>query len=198
MSDIRIEVLTGARLTAHLPDVARLRIEVFRAFPYLYDGDFESEARYLRSFASSPDAVIVGAFDGETVVGASTAGPLATQMDDFTAPFKARGEDMSRYFYFGESVLQRAFRGQGIGVRFFEAREAHARECGASIAAFCAVVRADDHPARPEDYVPLDAFWRKRGYAPVQGLACRLDWREVGEVDEIRHEMQFWTKRLTP
>ena len=198
MSAVRVEALTGTRLQAHLPDVARLRIEVFRAFPYLYDGDFDYEARYIRSFAASCDAVIVAAFDGDEVVGASTAGPLAGQMDEVTAPFRARGEDLSRYFYFGESVLKRDYRGRGIGVRFFELREALAHKYDASIAAFCAVVRPDNHPVRPKDYVPLDAFWRKRGYAPVPGLICQMSWREIGEADESRKAMQFWTKRLTP
>jgi GNAT superfamily N-acetyltransferase len=190
--------LTGARLTTHLPDVARLRIEVFRAFPYLYDGDLDAEARYIRAFAASPNAVIVVAFEGDEVVGASTAAPLATQTDDVTQPFRARGEDLFRFFYFGESVLGQAFRGQGIGVRFFEMREAHALAFGASVAVFCSVVRADDHPARPRAYAPLDAFWQKRGYAPAPGLICQMGWREVGEGSETRKAMQFWTKRLIP
>ena len=195
MTGIRVEALTGARLAAHLSDVARLRIEVFRAFPYLYDGDLAYEARYLRAFAAARDAVIVGAFDGEAVVGASTAAPLAGQMDEVVAPFRARGEDLSRWFYFGESVLKSGYRGQGIGVRFFELREAQALECGASMTAFCAVAR-DNHPARPKDYVPLDAFWRKRGYAPAPGLTCQISWREIGGADETANTMQFWTKAL--
>lgn len=197
MSGIRIETLTGERLRAHLPDVARLRIEVFRDFPYLYDGDLDYEARYIASFAASPDALVVGAFDGDAVVGASTAAPMATQMAEVTAPFRARGEDLSRYFYFGESVLSRAYRGSGIGVRFFEEREAHARACGASAAAFCAVVREREHAARPADYVALDAFWQRRGFAPAPGLLCRLSWKEIGEDGESPKVMQFWTKRLS-
>jgi GNAT superfamily N-acetyltransferase len=198
MSGVRIEALTGARLTKHLPDVARLRIEVFRAYPYLYDGDLDAEARYIRAFAASSNAVIVAAFEGDEVVGASTAAPLAAQTDDVTAPFRSRGEDLSRHFYFGESVLKQDFRGRGIGVRFFEAREAHARAGGASIATFCSVVRADDHPARPKDFIPLDAFWRKRGYARAPGLICQMGWREIGDDVETGKAMQFWTKRLTP
>jgi GNAT superfamily N-acetyltransferase len=111
--------------------------------------------------------------------------------------FRARGEDLSRYFYFGESVLSRAYRGAGIGVRFFEEREAHARACGAAVAAFCAVVRASDHPARPRDYVPLDAFWQRRGFAVAPGLLCQLSWKEIGADDESPKAMQFWTKRLS-
>jgi GNAT superfamily N-acetyltransferase len=197
MSGIRIEALTGARLKAHLPDVARLRIEVFRDFPYLYDGDLDYEAGYIASFAASPHALVVVAFDGDGVVGASTAAPMATQMAEVTEPFRARGEDLSRYFYFGESVLGRAYRGTGIGVRFFKEREKHARDCGAQIATFCAVVRAGDHPARPKGYVALDAFWQRRGFSMAPGLTCRIGWKEVGEDDESPKTMQFWTKRLS-
>jgi GNAT superfamily N-acetyltransferase len=193
---IRVEPLLGARLRAHLPDVARLRIEVFREFPYLYDGDLDYERRYIAAFAASRDAVVVAAFDGDAIVGASTAAPLSTQMDEITEPFRAHGEDLGAYFYFGESVLKKAYRGHGIGVRFFEHREAQARACGATATAFCAVVRPAGHPARPDDYQALDLFWQKRGYAPQPGLICHISWKEIGETEESPKPMQFWTKRL--
>ena len=193
---VRIEPLIGSRLTARLPDLARLRIEVFRAFPYLYDGDSVYEERYLSSLAAAPSGAIIAAFDGDTIVGASTAAPLGGMMDEVTAPFRARDDDLARYFYFGESVLRASHRGLGIGVRFFELREAHARAHHARTTTFCSVIRPADHPARPERYVPLDQFWRNRGYAPEPGLICHLSWREVGEREETPKPMQFWTKRL--
>jgi GNAT superfamily N-acetyltransferase len=193
---VRVEPLTGARLAAHLGDVARLRIEVFRAYPYLYDGDLDYERKYLAAFASSSNAVIVAAFDGDEVVGASTAAPLATQMDEITSPFRARGEDLTKVFYFGESVLRRSYRGQGIGGRFFDAREAQARACVSETIVFCSVVRPMDHPARPQGYEPLDGFWGKRGYAPQPGLICYLSWKEIGALAESPKPMQFWMKRL--
>lgn len=195
---VRVEPLTGHGIAARLGDVARLRIEVFRAYPYLYDGDLEYEHRYLAAFAASRDGVVVAACDGDEVVGAATAAPLSGQAAAITAPFRTRSLDLTRYFYFGESVLRSDLRGQGIGVRFFELREAHARAHGAEHAAFCAVVRADNHPDRPKDYVPLDRFWRRRGYTPTPGLICGLSWKEIGEAEETEKPMQFWTKRLAP
>jgi hypothetical protein len=198
MSALSIKALTGAELSARLADVARLRIEVFRAIPYLYDGDLAYEARYPSAFAASANALIVCAFDGDEVVGASTAAPLGSQMEHVRAPLRARGDDLARVFYFGETVLRMPYRGQGIGVRFFELREAHAHASGAATVAFCAVIRPNQHPARPKDYEPLDAFRRRRGFAPEPGLICRLSWREIGEREESPKAMQFWTKRLTP
>ena len=58
------ETLTGAAATAVLDDVARLRIAVFRDWPYLYDGDAAYERDYLRAY-TNPGAVIVTARDGD-------------------------------------------------------------------------------------------------------------------------------------
>ncbi len=58
------------------------------------------------------------------------------------------------------------------------------------------MVRPDDHPLKPKDYIPLDAFWGKRGYTPVDGLIATYDWKDVDQADETTHKMQFWMKPL--
>jgi GNAT superfamily N-acetyltransferase len=190
-----VRPLTGGELVAALDRLADLRIRVFAAWPYLYDGDAVYEAAYLREFAAAPDAVLVAAFDGADIVGAATAAPMIHQKAEFRDPFAARGLDIARLFYFGESVLLPAYRGRGIGHGFFDHREAQARQCGANAACFAAVIRPADHPARAADYVPLDAFWTKRGYAPVPGLVTELGWKDHGEADESLKPMQYWLKQ---
>ena len=192
-----IERVTGEGLRRYVPDLARLRIQVFRDWPYLYEGDEAYERTYLETYIRSPRSVVVLALDGGRAVGASTALPLADESEYVTAPFIARGLNIARIFYFGESVLDRAYRGQGIGVRFFEEREAHARSFGTfDTACFCAVQRPDDHPMRPKDYVPLDAFWNRRGYAKDPGFLTHFPWRDIGEAGETEKPMAFWFKRL--
>jgi GNAT superfamily N-acetyltransferase len=194
---IRVERLTGEAVRQHIPDLARLRIEVFREWPYLYDGDEAYERRYLETYVRSKRSVVVLARDGDKVIGASTALPLADETDYVTAPFAERGMDTARYFYFGESVLDRAYRGRGLGVRFFEEREAHARAFGTfEIATFCAVQRPADHPMRPRDYVPLDGFWARRGYAKDPGFVASFSWRDTGDAEETEKPMAFWFKQL--
>ena len=151
---VTVAPVTGGALADVLPALARLRITVFRDFPYLYDGDPAYEAAYLADFAAAAGAVIVVARDGSEIVGAATAAPLATQDTAWRAPLAAAGFDITRTFYFGESVLRGEYRGRGIGHAFFDHREAQARTCGATAAAFCSVVRAADHPARPADHPP--------------------------------------------
>lgn len=189
-----VRPLTGAEIGAALGDLAQLRITVFAAYPYLYDGDAAYEAEYLAEYAAAADAVLVAAFDGARIVGAATAAPVIHQKAEFREPFAARGLDVDRLFYFGESVLLPEYRGHGVGHAFFDHREAQAKACGASAACFAAVIRPEDHPARPEGYVPHDAFWTKRGYAVVPGLVTELAWKEHGEADESLKAMQYWLR----
>jgi GNAT superfamily N-acetyltransferase len=194
------EILTvsGDALLPYVPALARLRIAVFRDWPYLYDGDPAYEERYLRSYVDSPRAGVVLAIAGDEVVGASTCLPLTDETANIQAPFLAQGIDPGRSFYFGESILLHPWRGHGLGRRFFTEREAHTRRVSAcDIAAFCAVERPADHPARPVGYVPLDSFWRNRGFARAPGMACTMSWREVGATVETPHRLNFWWKSLT-
>jgi len=188
--------LRGAEVAPFLDDVARLRIAVFRDWPYLYDGDAAYEREYLAAYAASPDSVFVLARDGDTVVGASTGLPLADDAVDFRQPFLDAGRDPETVFYFGESVLLPAYRGFGVGHAFFDAREAHARALGRfATTAFCAVDRAADDTRAPAGHRANDAFWHKRGYQRQPGLAVRLRWNELGH-GEVEHALTFWTRAL--
>jgi len=195
-SAITIRAFTGAEIRAAIDDLAALRIAVFAAYPYLYDGDVAYEAEYLREFIAAPGGVLVAALDGDRIVGAATASPMHAQKAAFRQPFEARGIDTARLFYFGESVLLPDYRGRGIGHAFFDHREAQALAQGADAATFAAVVRAADHPARPVGYQPLDGFWAKRGYAPVAGLTTELAWQEHGAAGETVNQMQYWLRRF--
>jgi GNAT superfamily N-acetyltransferase len=198
MSDVhlRFATLAGPALLPLLPDLARLRIVVFREWPYLYEGDEAYERDYLRAYARDAGAAVVICGDGDAVVGAATCGPMATGHDKVRAAFVAAGLDPSEFCYFGESVLLAGYRGQGAGVRFFAEREAHARSLGLRRAAFCGVLRDPADPRRPAGYVPLDGFWRKRGYTPRPDLTVTFDWKEIGAAEETPHTLSFWLKDL--
>lgn len=138
--------------------------------------------------------MVVGAFDGGEMVGASTAAPMEHHAEDFAAAFP--DDDLTSIYYLAESVLRPAYRGQGIGHRFFDLREAEGRASGRRRAAFCSVVRPDDHPARPEAARTHDAFWRARGYAPLPGAVARFSWRDVGATEQTEKPLQFWARDL--
>jgi GNAT superfamily N-acetyltransferase len=189
--------LTASAITEILPALAALRIKIFRAWPYLYDGDAVYERNYLQTYVNTPRAAVIIARDGDAVIGASTCLPLARETVNVQEPFRDAGREIEDIFYFGESVLDTNYRGLGIGVQFFALREAHARSFHAyTTAAFCAVQRPDDHPMRPAGFKTLDDFWKKRGYSRQPGLQCRMSWRDLGEPRESEKTLIFWTKTL--
>lgn len=191
-----ITSLLGKQLLPYLNDIARLRIQVFNDWPYLYQGSLDYERDYLAAYAATPDAVCVIARSGDAVVGASTGLPLLDDGPAFRKPFEQAGLDPARVFYFGESVLLPAYRGQGIGHAFFDAREAHALALGRfTQTAFCAVDRADDDPRRPPGDRDNAVFWHKRGYQRQPGMTMQLQWEEAGQ-GNVMHPLTFWTRTL--
>ncbi|GAA4223000.1 GNAT superfamily N-acetyltransferase [Sagittula marina] len=191
---LEVTRLTGEALDAALPELARLRIDVFRAFPYLYEGDLAYESKYLRSYRQNQNAILVAVRDDDRIVGAATGMPLADHADasELTGPMPP----VEKIFYCAESVLLPEYRGHGLGHAFFDAREAEARRQGFDYTLFCGVVRSEDHPDRPEGYRPLDAFWRNRGYAKADGVTATFCWTDLGNRDETPHLLQAWIRQL--
>jgi len=194
---IAVETFIGAEVEPWLHAVAALRIAVFREWPYLYDGDFDYEAKYLATYAASAASLFVLAFDGDKLVGASTGIPLDHETSAFKQAFFARSIPYGDVFYFGESVLLPEYRNRGIGHRFFDERELHARRMGScAMTAFCAVERDEGDPRRPPDYRGNELFWAKRGYQPQPDMFCRINWREVGAERETAHRLRYWLRPL--
>lgn len=191
-----VRSLAGPDLAKALDAVAALRIAVFRDFPYLYDGDAAYERRYLEPYLRSAGALVVGAFEGAELVGASTALPLADHDPEVGEAVARAGYDAAKTHYCAESVLLPGYRGQGVGHAFFDHREAHARAFGSLYCCFCAVLRPHDHPARPAAYRPLDPFWRARGYRPLPGITATLSWKDLGDPAETPKPLQLWMRRL--
>jgi GNAT superfamily N-acetyltransferase len=196
VSTIVVSTLSGAAIEPFLDAVASLRIRVFRDFPYLYDGSLSYERDYLAGFAAAEGSVLVLARDGDHVVGCATAMPMAVADPEFQRPFRAAPIPTEGIFYFGESVLEPAWRGQGIGHRFFDQREAAARAAGATLITFCAVQRPTDHPLKPADYQPLDPFWKKRGYTRRNDLSTEFSWKDIDQPIETGKTMVFWVRGL--
>lgn len=199
MSDIRpleVRALSGADLEAALNDMARLRITVFRDWPYLYDGTLDYERHYLQTYRDSPGALLVAAFDADRIVGGSTSAPMEDHAEEFAEPMRQSGVPLEKILYGAESVLLPEYRGRGVGHRFVDLREAHARALGRTHVAFCSVMRPEDHPLRPSQYRSNDAFWSKRGYRILPGAVAQFTWRDIDQSSETAKPLQFWMRQL--
>ena len=193
---LRIQSLHGAEIRAHLDALADLRIAVFRDWPYLYEGTRDYETHYLQTYLQCPRSLAILVWDDRRCIGASTVQPLADAPEEMQQPFLDAGLEISKIDYFGESVLLPAYRGQGLGVKFFELREAHARALDLPLCAFCAVQRPDDDHRRPEGYQSNDAFWERRGYVKKAELQTTFSWPDIGETRSSAKPMTFWMRAL--
>lgn len=196
MNEIRIAPLRGQALKPYLEELGKLRLGVFREYPYLYDGTLEDERDYLKTYVTAATSLVALAQDGDKPVGATTCLRMDEADAGFRACFEKAGYDTSSICYLGESVLQKPYRGRGIGKQFCKIREDHARRLDCTVTAFCAVDRDEKHPLRPADYQPLDGFWQAQGYVRQPSLQAAFAWKEVHEANESLKTLTFWIKKL--
>ncbi len=195
-ADIQVRTFTGAAIAQATGAFQALHVEVFRDWPYLYDGDPAAQPYIADYVAHSRNALFLATVAGEPV-GAATCLPLEEESANVQAPFLERGWDPRRFFYFGEGIVRAAWRGRGLGVRLFALRESHARAVStADYAVFCSVRRPATHPMRPANPHTNDAFWRARGYVPMPGVACTMTWPDRGDSERTPHTLDFWIKSL--
>ena len=86
LKDITIKLYTDDTASQFIDAIAELRINVFREYPYLYDGDKVYENKYLAKFLAAEDSLIAIAFHGDKVVGALTGLPLSLEDQGITHP----------------------------------------------------------------------------------------------------------------
>lgn len=187
----------GKEIESVILDLAQLRIIVFKDYPYLYEGSIVYEQEYLQTYINAERSFLFTVWDDNKMVGATTCIPLSDETADVKEPFIKAGINIETVFYFGESILLSEYRGLGIGNRFFEERENHARSFGAfEKTCFCSVVRPESHPLKPENYQPHDIFWTKRGYKKDENLQSQFDWLDINEQESTLKPMIYWVKNI--
>jgi GNAT superfamily N-acetyltransferase len=190
------ELVTGAAISGALNSLATLRLEIFREYPYLYDGRLEDELEYLKSYAEAPDACVILAHDEGTVAGAATGMPFiheGAQMLDAIAGSQYSVENL---YYVGELLFYPAYRNKGLGLQLLGHMEQHIRSLGRYRQLVCATVdRTEAHPLKPDGYLPIKRFLARTGFDLMPGVTTSFSWIET---DGVRrdHPMQFWVKEL--
>ncbi len=195
--EFEVKAFAGKEAESHIEAIADLRMRVFRDFPYLYKGSIEYEKQYLSRYFNAPNAKIFVLFYGNRIVGLTTCIPLSEEAENIRKPFEEKGLDVSRYFYFGESLLERIYRGKGFGKLFFQYREEEALKYPhIDYTTFCTVSRSEDHPMKPDTYRPLQGFWKKMGYSRQPELSAVMYWTDVDQEEETEKNLEFWIKKI--
>ncbi len=195
--NIRMAALAGHEAKKYFEEIARIRITLFREYPYLYEGSQEYEREYLETYFRSANAVVLLVFDNDKVVGFSNSIPLAEESAELKAPFERQGLNLNDYLYIGEVMLYPEYRGQGFMRKFLEFHEDKARKEGYKYTVLMTVERPDDHSLRPSDYKSLDSMWRHFGYERLSAMRIHLAWTQVDTKREMENRLAIWQKQIT-
>ncbi|MEZ4951003.1 MAG: GNAT family N-acetyltransferase [Saprospiraceae bacterium] len=96
---------------------------------------------------------------------------------------------------FQRSVLLPEYRGQGIGVKFFEMREAQAKDLGwFNLCTFCRVVRPEDHALKPR-LCSFRCVLEKERLSKMEGMFCNMQWQDIDQQERPLNLCSFWSKR---
>ena len=194
---MEIKEFAGLEAKKYLTELALLRINIFREYPYLYDGNIESELLSLQRYLRSDNFSLFVVFDNGKPVGMNTCLPLAAENLLIRQPFIDQNIDTNKYFYVAESLLLEPYRNKGIGKKLLHLCENKAIKLqGIEFTCFCTVLREKNHPAKPSDYIELDGFCEKLGYHRQENLRAKLSWREINHEYETPKSMVFWTKPI--
>jgi len=71
-----LEIIKPDRLSFYLKEIASFRIKYFREYPYLYEGTFDYEKKYIAGFTKDPKALLAIIKKDNEIIAVSTALPL--------------------------------------------------------------------------------------------------------------------------
>ncbi len=193
---LKLVTLRGVEITPYVTSIAKLEMEIFSEYPYLYEIELSGQINYVKRFAECEQGIVVLAMEADNIAGLSTGIPLLFDTEPFKKPFIDNCINIERVFYLGETLLLPEYRGKGIYRHLFAKREAMALEHGYSICAFISVERSPDDPRQPVNYMPLDAVWQHFGYKKHPELSLEFEWRDVGENNSSKKKLVYWIKEL--
>ncbi len=188
---VSLKVFSGAEARKYVEDIARLRLTMFREYPYLYDGNLKEEKEYLEIYFKSKNSRVLLVFDGCDVVGFSNNIPLEEEMPEIAASFSEKGLTPSDYLYIGEVMLMPTYRHKGLARKFFEFHEQVARKMGRKLT-LMTVERPDDHPLKPQNYVSLEPIWTHFGFQKFSDVKVLFPWPQVDAKEPVKNTLVFW------
>jgi GNAT superfamily N-acetyltransferase len=194
---VQIQVFIGQEIQPYIDQVASLRVSIFREYPYLSEGNLQSEKSYLEMYSHAQNGIFLLAVEGEKVVGVLTGISLVEAATLLQNVFLKRKIPVDPFFYLGDIMVVKEYRNKGVGRRLYERLEKHVRERTSYRQIFFSEIhRSESDPRRPKDYTSADQFWEKLGFVKHPELVTYFPWKEVGGSHETPHTMITWIKIL--
>ncbi len=198
MKQIDVFELKNALSDPELGELARLRMQLFRAYPYLYEGEMRYEQAYLAKFQQAKTTLLVKALLNEQVVGMVAGLCMADESAEIKAPWEAVGANLSSIFYLSEILLKPEYRQKGSGQKLMKIFIDNVREQNLyEKVVLCHVERPLNHPLKPNNYRPLDRFWRAAGFDVCSKMPpCWIEWQDVNDTQESPKPLFFWSRDI--
>lgn len=180
--------------------IAQQRIEQFKGYPYLYDGNMDFEYNYLNGYVSTPKSAFAIAFWQDQPVALITGMPLYDFNKDVPNgldAFKQAGLNAEEYYYFGEFLILPEHRDDSLISKLAAIFEDYVASIGYTKTCFMEESN-DSHPLKPADYQEKDYLLLRDGYKKTSAVigytwpTFQLD----GSIKEQTHDLNYWIKDL--
>lgn len=196
-----LRVLIGSAVKQEeIEFIAQSRIQAYREYPYLYEGNLQEEIAHIKWFFSLPRSAAAFAYDGTKLIGVI----IGTSFKDFDEHFKGSVDrfkkaqlDPEEYYYFTDIIISPAYRGRGIAKRLSKLIEDHAKDLGYK-AGCCVNESHEKHPLKPSDYKGLDVAFANAGYRKLP-VTLTFNWQTRvadGRSQDMDHILVYWIKRF--
>jgi GNAT superfamily N-acetyltransferase len=193
---MEFQIATGQQFQQHINAIAALRISIFKEYPYLYDGDIQTETEYLKSYSKSKNSVLIIVKDKQKVIGAVTGIPLAEADEMFLTPFP-KNQSIHSIFYLGEILLLKEYRGKGIGYQMYRIFEDLVRQKKQyHKIAIAEVIRDQNDPRKPKNYISVHKLWERLGYIEHPEIVMQCSYKTVDSTEKIPHSLVYSFKDL--
>lgn len=185
-----MQIIRGSEIEKHIDQLGRFRIEIFREYPYLYDGNIEYERTYLGRYSRNSESFLLILQDTHGIIGACTGIPLNGENHEFQNAFV--GENRDEIYYIGEVMLRADSRGKKLGSRLLSTALGLIDSKKFKKVSLCTVDRGLNHLQRPVSYCSPDYLWKKCGFEKSINLLAYLDWKDIGQEIETQKPMNIW------
>lgn len=200
-SNVTIEIVTGRDIANYINAIADFRINIFKEYPYLYEGNIDAEYDYLKNYLTNNQSILVIAKSQKKIIGLATGVPV---MSDFPLLQGVRDEylrrniDPSLYYYYGEVIIDKNFRGKKIGSKLRQLMDEKIKTWNFHNVCVFTVIREKEHALRPKNYIDMEKILEHLGFQR-SGYEIHCKWPTIinkDKVEIIENTMELWEKRI--
>lgn len=195
--EIKIQVFKGKEIAPYVQDISELRLDFFRNYPYLYDGEIVSDKEYVQMYPNSEHAILVVAKDNEKVIGVVTGLPMDEAPEDIKNFIDDKKMPSKNVFYLGEIVLNKEYAGDNLENKMYNEFERTVKNTGNATQIYLFEIETQKNdPRKPSNYVSIEDFWQAQGFSQNPELITQFSWKEIGSSETKNHPMVLWKKDL--